>query len=537
MKKYLLIFSLVSASICQLSFAQNVGIGTVNPLSALHIKKDLEALRIEGTSSYISFYNSGGTVPKVFMQNGGDNLYLGTSTGNSAGLLQFYMNSVPQMTLTPNGNFGIGTAAPDYRLNVNSNIVAGNTNTNLLKLSGQNPLMAFSNGTTDFGYIKAWTSQAFAPFTNGLVIGGSPGYPIFFSTNNYGASMTVADNGNVGIGITTPANRLQIGSLGNTGYAGHDIAIGNGSQVLGISQSNVASTFTSTTDIILTPRGNGAGRVGINTTTPRAPLDVVNDLTVPIPGVGGAYAYYTLAFSNFTPVEREGGLTASSAPNVSIIASNRVLATEFDAYSDARIKNIIGVSNTSKDLQIINKLKITDYSFKDKLKYGDKPSKKVIAQEVEEVYPQVVSKHTDFIPNVYQLTSKVQKVVRGYMLHFDKNHNLTKAAKKLQLIISDKDVMQQFDIIDIPNNEDVIISATNLGNDKVFVYGEEVNDFRTVDYEGLTTLNISATQELSKLVKKQQEAIDAQNKQIAELTEAIKTLQKERHASYASTSN
>jgi hypothetical protein len=56
------------------------------------------------------------------------------------------------------------------------------------------------------------------------------------------------------------------------------------------------------------------------------------------------------------------------------------------------------------------------------------------------------------------------------------------------------------------------------------VYGEEVNDFRTVDYEGLTTLNISATQELSKLVKKQEEAIDLLTKEIRKLTASCKLL-------------
>jgi hypothetical protein len=34
----------------------------------------------------------------------------------------------------------------------------------------------------------------------------------------------------------------------------------------------------------------------------------------------------------------------------------------------------------------------------------------------------------------------------------------------------------------------------------VFVYGKEVNDFHTVDYEALSALNISATQELVKQI-------------------------------------
>src|SRR5450432_2958116 len=60
--------------------AGNVGIGLNTPLAPLHIKNDNEALRLEGTSSYIGFYNNGGTgaFPMAFMQNSGNDLYLGT---------------------------------------------------------------------------------------------------------------------------------------------------------------------------------------------------------------------------------------------------------------------------------------------------------------------------------------------------------------------------------------------------------------------------------------------------------------------------
>jgi hypothetical protein len=45
---------------------------------------------------------------------------------------------------------------------------------------------------------------------------------------------------------------------------------------------------------------------------------------------------------------------------------------------------------------------------------------------------------------------------------------------------------------------------------KVFVYGREVDDFRAVDYEALTTLNISATQELVKMIN----ALQAENAEV-----------------------
>jgi hypothetical protein len=77
---------------------------------------------------------------------------------------------------------------------------------------------------------------------------------------------------------------------------------------------------------------------------------------------------------------------------------------------------------------------------------------------------------------------------------------------------------------------DVVVKAENLGGN-IFVYGEQVNDFRSVDYEGLTTLNISATQELSKQLKQQRADLDSQaelikqqKEQIAELIKTVKAL-------------
>ena len=39
--------------------------------------------------------------------------------------------------------------------------------------------------------------------------------------------------------------------------------------------------------------------------------------------------------------------------------------------------------------------------------------------------------------------------------------------------------------------------------DRVFVYGREVNDFRSVDYDAIAMLNVSATQELHRRLEAQ----------------------------------
>ena len=158
---------------------------------------------------------------------------------------------------------------------------------------------------------------------------------------------------------------------------------------------------------------------------------------------------------------------------------------------------------------------------KDKVKYGDKPFKKVIAQQVEKVYPQVVSQSVNFIPNVYQCISSIKKLSTGYLLSFRKEHNLSKEARKLQIV--DKNSRGFCSIVSIPSAKQVIVDAPHL-SDSVFVYGEQVHDFRTVDYDGLTTLNISATQELSKLVNTQAAQIEVQRAQIQALQLANKEM-------------
>jgi uncharacterized coiled-coil protein SlyX len=129
---------------------------------------------------------------------------------------------------------------------------------------------------------------------------------------------------------------------------------------------------------------------------------------------------------------------------------------------------------------------------------------------------------------VYQLTNNIEKTANGYLLSFTKKHNITNTAKKLQVLMDEGNGMQQFEIVSIPSETQVLIKAADLKTGNIFVYGEEVDDFRTVDYEGLTTLNISATQEVSKLFNKQQIVIENQQRQIELLEKRLGALEAKR---------
>ena len=456
---------------CTGGYSQNVGIGTTTPANKLTVQtltNDFGLTHTDGTVTVGSWIGN---------FQGATGGWIGTKSFHPLNL--FTNNGSAQMTVLTNGNVGIGVVNPANKLQIGSVGATGFATNDF----------ALGNGTQAFAIYQTPSSTSMGSTTD-----------ISIMPKNNG-------NGYLGINVAAPANKLQIGSVGATGFATNDFAIGNGTQAMAIFQTNTETLIGSTTDIILKPRNNGKGRVGINTNTPQAPLEV-DDFVV----TNAFYAYFK-SDVNANPI-----LSGTSGnASVSIYASKNVMALEFDARSDSRIKTIVGYTNSAKDLETINALKITNYTLKDKVQNGNKSFKKVIAQEVEKVYPQVVSKHTGFIPNVYQPANKIEQKSNGYLLTFSNNHNISKAAKKLRVLLSEEDGMQQFDIVSLPSQTQVIINATDIKTDKAFVYGEEVDDFRAVDYDGLTTLNISATQELSRLVKKQAAIINSLEKRLSAL--------------------
>jgi len=550
-----ILFLLVFVFSLQIAQSQNVGIGTNNPPYRLTVqtKTGNWGFMHTDSSTYVGSYIGGGAAE------------FGTRSPNPLYLIANNVDGPPAITIDKGGiNVGLGTAYPAYNLDVHStgnaqfNLVEGvgfknalfSRYTNRLEIQSsdafqvsiggidQRNLCIANNGYTGIGTstpatkLQALTADGNYGITHtngtitvGTYIGSGGGWfgtqtnhPLYFFTNNSSALMALGTNGYLGIGAITPVNKLQIGNAG--GYSGNDIAFGNGTGVSGLVQTSTLMTWSSTTDMAFMPRGNTHGRVGINTTTPGYPLEVDDYVTDSY--INGAdYAYLKLGYS---PV---GGYSATTTTcsgctaDVSILAQANVMALEFDAASDARIKDISDVSNSLSDLNTLNKIEVTNYTLKDKIKNGNKPFKKVIAQQVETVYPQIVSRHTGFIPNVYQVTDKINKTNNGYILAFENGHHLSKNAKRIRLLAPGDNAMEQYNIVDILSEKEVLIDAPDLNGAKVFVYGEEVNDFRTVDYEGLTTLNISATQELSRLLKEQQELMKKLNEKVDALEKKL----------------
>jgi hypothetical protein len=292
--------------------------------------------------------------------------------------------------------------------------------------------------------------------------------------------------------LTTGTGNTAVGAFAGQNATGSDnvfIGYGAGSNETGNGKLYIDNNGTASPLIygdfaanILTING----KLGVGTTTPTQAKFVVNG------NASNTLSYGYLNSSGNT------GTISNSTNNYSIYASDRIAATEFNAFSDRRIKHILRGSNSSDDLTTLMKLKITDYKLIDTIAKGNRTFKKVIAQEVAEVYPNAVNTMTDFIPNIYQLT----KIENGFVALT--NHGLV-VGDKVKLIFGES--QNVYKVLKINENG---FYTEGVSDGSVFVYGKEVSDFHTVDYEALSTLNISATQELVKQINE----LKARNNQL-----------------------
>ncbi len=199
--------------------------------------------------------------------------------------------------------------------------------------------------------------------------------------------MRIAASGNVGIGTTTPTTGKLVVAGGGIDVASASIGNASGMGLSYESYGGRIQTFGSK-PLILNPLGNA---VGIGTTTPTQAALVVS-------GAGST--------NNFggTWIYSSGGAAANGPVNEtnSIYASTSIAGSHFRAFSDRRIKQIVGQSDSSRDLATILGIEITDYRYLDKIARGNGVQKKVIAQQVEQVFPQAVTRSTDVVPDIYK---------------------------------------------------------------------------------------------------------------------------------------
>jgi len=223
-----------------------------------------------------------------------------------------------------------------------------------------------------------------------------------------------------------------------------------------------------------------------------------------------------------------GAITGAPFQNqnhgISILAANgNVAGPNFLAFSDRRIKKDFRASSGSEDLATLMQLEVTNYRHIDTLAKGAGEVKGFIAQQVETVFPQAVSASVDAIPDILSKPAAIQVNGTEATLTMPAAHRL-ELGNRVR-ILQDGGGQMEYDVVRVEGNAFTVKdwNAAFTQPEKVFVYGKQVNDFRTVDYDKIHNLNVSATQELARRVAQ----LEAENAALRQKTGEMDGLRSE----------
>ena len=334
--------------------------------------------------------------------------------------------------------------------------------------------------------------------------------------DNAGSTLTVGEN-NIVIGNGTVItdlnanNRIAIGE-GTVTHGDNTFVMGN------ISTASIEASNGNTTDLGTTvyPWKDYYGEGNINLGNPNSRIGVGIAYGANTRGaveVDAHLAYNGAPFNYFIP----NGVNPTGYPigvfdyytgtdlfAISYWGVGRFMGSGIHIFSDERSKTIHGLSKSSEDLDIINSIEITEFNYLDPVK-GSGKQKKVIAQQVEKVFPNAVSTGSDVIPNIF----KESEINSGVI----KLESSCKVGDKIQLVYEDLSK----EIVEVTACHETKIITSSKRKGKVFVYGKEVDDYKSVDYDSISMLNVSATQELHKIITKLEKKIEDLTKKVNSL--------------------
>ncbi len=478
----------------------------------------------------------------------------GTISGNGSGLTGLTASQIPPLnaSVLTSGTLLDSLLSPNVARRDLANSFAGNQSfSGNVAINGGGIPLNFGTALGDkislygpsgahYGFgIQAAKLQIHTDSTNSDVVFGAGQSAAMIET------VRIKGTGQVGIGVTSPAAKLDVNGdgqfsggvrlggilagasgnvpvTGNLSVNGAVRARGGAPGSSGINNNGYAFFGTGDNDSGMFSSADGqlefysnnaerlrvAGpRVGINTTSPRVPLDVAGGVSYTLNATQPQDLSIDLL--DATGLNNFGSTLTKS---FSILAEQHVGAVGFAASSDQRIKTDIATSQKERDLAAIQQLRVAEYGMVDTILHGTARRKGFIAQEVEKVLPQAVAKSVSFIPDVFVMVtnSTYATSTKTLTLSLPKAHEL-KVGDRVRLDLDTE--RSELKVVQIPSAHEFVVEGCEKAPSKVFVYGRQVKDFRTIDYDHVFTVGIGAMQELARKV----EALEATQSRLTEL--------------------
>ena len=375
--------------------------------------------------------------------------------------------------------------------------------------------------------------------------------------------MIEKNNGNVGIGTTNPGTKLHV--VGDSNINGVQI-LDNGNTTYKRLQMIGGNSFGYMYGAFNNALGDGI-HLGYNAYRPDGPSSNNSNGYI-IPGIGGGTSRLSMTYNHigfFTgrpgraeqgtvgdpnykqeihnpgpthPIlymannkNHDGGGTTNVGVNtkdplssVSLDVNGKLRCTTPVVSSDERIKTEIESVPDQLALNQVRALECKYYHYKDPERRRTQKTIGFIAQDVDKIIPNAVTKDEDEIPDILETPSNIkwiQESEESYIVELTLTKILSVGTKvKLQC---DKfnNIYNYTERAEVISSTDTTCSfkLTKKYND-IFVYGTIVDDFHTIDKNQIFALHHTAIQELDK-------TIESEKQKTAELESKVTELQNE----------
>ena len=205
-----------------------------------------------GAGMFMAYGSAGAGIGSIFSYNYGTSTYGGTVIDGS--YVSIYNSGTPRMTIT-GGNVGIGTTAPQGG--------GGSTDRTLSINSGAGAASFVTGLVGDVKYSTLFTSSSV------VVLETNAAIPLAFNTNGT-ERMRITSGGNVGIGTTSPSQKLAVvGDIRGYKLIGGEAGVGAGNYTIFSNDDNVGyiDTLRAVNSGDFHFRFDGTSRANINRST------------------------------------------------------------------------------------------------------------------------------------------------------------------------------------------------------------------------------------------------------------------------------